>query len=167
MASGGFTLYLVRHGRAAERGEEWPDDGKRPLTPQGIDRFQQVVRGLSVLGVTIDTILTSPLVRARQTADILAAGLRPHPSVEVIDVLAPGTSVADVIAALARPRKAKSIACVGHEPDLGVLAARLIGSRRALPLKKGGICRIDMAGSRTAGELAWFAPPRLLRQSAR
>ena len=103
MASGGFTLYLVRHGRAAERGEEWPDDGKRPLTPQGIDRFQQVVRGLSVLGVTIDTILTSPLVRARQTADILAAGLRPHPSVEVIDALAPGTPVADVIAAQSLP----------------------------------------------------------------
>lgn len=167
MASGAFTLYLVRHARAAERGEEWPDDGKRPLTPQGIDRFQQVVRGLSVLGVTIDIVLTSPLVRARQTADLLAAGLRPHPSVDVLDVLAPGTPVADVIAALARTRRAKSIACVGHEPDLGVLAARLVGARRALPLKKGGICRIDMASSRTAGDLIWFAPPRLLRRSAR
>ena len=119
MAPGAFTLYLVRHGRAAERGDEWPDDGKRPLTPQGIDRFQQVVRGLSVLGVTIDIVLTSPLVRARQTADLLAGGLRPHPSVEVTDVLAPGAPVADVMAALAQARRAKSIACVGHEPDLG------------------------------------------------
>jgi phosphohistidine phosphatase len=167
MPSGAFTLYLVRHGRAAERGDEWPDDTKRPLTPQGIDRFREVVRGLSILGITIDVVLTSPLVRARQTADLLAAGLRPHPSVDVTSVLAPGTAISDVIAALAKPGKAKSIACVGHEPDLGALAARLIGARRPLPFKKGGICRIEMAESRTAGELVWFAPPRLLRRSAR
>src|SRR6185312_14278705 len=91
MASGAFTLYLVRHGRAAERGEEWPDDTKRHLTPQGIDRFREVVRGLSMLGVTIDVVLTSPLVRARQTSDLLAGGLRPHPTVQVTAVLAPGT----------------------------------------------------------------------------
>src|SRR5690348_14219470 len=103
MATGGFTLYLVRHGRAAERGDEWPDDRKRPLTPQGIARFREVVRGLSALGVRIDVIFTSPLVRARQTADLLAAGLHPHPSVEITSVLAPGTRVADVIAALSKP----------------------------------------------------------------
>ena len=61
-------LYLVRHAIAAERGSEWPDDTKRPLTERGISRFKEAVKGLRHLDVTVDEIFTSPLVRARQTA---------------------------------------------------------------------------------------------------
>ena len=68
-------LYLVRHAVAAERGEEWPDDSKRPLTARGIARFKEVVQGLNVLDVAIDEVFTSPLIRAKQTADVLAAGV--------------------------------------------------------------------------------------------
>ncbi len=83
-------LYLVRHAVAAERGDDWPDDTKRPLTADGTSRFRDAVDGLVWFGVGMDEIFTSPLVRARQTADLLAAGLAEHPPVKTLDELAPG-----------------------------------------------------------------------------
>ena len=83
-------LYLVRHAIAAERGEEWPDDTKRPLTDAGIARFKESVEGLAWLDVEIDEIFTSPLVRTKQTATLLAHGLGNKTSVKTLDALAPG-----------------------------------------------------------------------------
>jgi phosphohistidine phosphatase len=159
-------LYLVRHAIAAERGDEWPDDDKRPLTERGIARFKEEVAGLNELAVEIDEIFTSPLVRATQTAQILAEGVRGKPSVKVLDALAPGHAPGSVLAQLAKLAKRRRIALVGHEPGLGELAAHLIGAGRALPFKKGGICRIDVESltSRRAGALVWFIPPKLLRK---
>ena len=162
-------LYLVRHAVAAERGDEWPDDSKRPLTAQGAGRFRDVVAGLVWLGVSIDEIFTSPLVRARQTADLLAARLPEHPPVKPVDELAPGHEIAEVIAELGKRVKRRRVAIVGHEPDLGELAAALLGAQRALPFRKGGVCRIDVdgLGSTRAGTLIWFLPPKILRKAAR
>ncbi len=69
-----IELYLIRHGVAEERGEAWPDDFKRPLTADGMSRLRKSVRGLARLGVSFDVIVTSPLVRTRQTAEAVAAG---------------------------------------------------------------------------------------------
>jgi phosphohistidine phosphatase len=162
-------LYLVRHAIAAERGSEWPDDTKRPLTERGIQRFKEAVKGLRRLDVTLDEIFTSPLVRAKQTAEILAAGVEGKPPVKVLDALAPGHSAASVMTQLARAAKRRRIAIVGHEPELGELAAHLIGAGRALPFKKGGICRIDLGSltSARAAALVWFFPPAVLRQVRR
>jgi phosphohistidine phosphatase len=159
-------LYLVRHAIAAERGEEWPDDSKRPLTERGISRFKEGVEGLSALDAAVDEIFTSPLVRAKQTAELLAAGLEGKPTVKVLDALAPGHTSATVMSQLAKAAKRRRIALVGHEPDLGELAAYLIGAKRALPFKKGGVCRIDVESltSKRAGALAWFVTPKVLRQ---
>ncbi|OFW13127.1 MAG: phosphohistidine phosphatase SixA [Acidobacteria bacterium RIFCSPLOWO2_12_FULL_67_14] len=158
-------LYLVRHAIAAVRGEEWPDDDKRPLTARGVARFKEEVEGLRKLDVTVDEVFTSPLVRAKQTAELLAAGLPGKPSVKVLDALAPGHAPASVLAQLARAARRRRMALVGHEPGLGELAAHLIGAGRALPFKKGGICRIDVESltSRRPGALTWFIPPKLLR----
>ncbi len=84
------ALYLVRHAIAAERGEDWPDDDKRPLTERGIARFKEAVSGLEALDAEIDEVFTSPLVRAKQTADLLAAGAQGKPSVKILDALSPG-----------------------------------------------------------------------------
>jgi phosphohistidine phosphatase len=159
-------LYLVRHAIAAERGDEWPDDTKRPLTERGISRFKAGVKALSVLDVAVDEVFTSPLVRARQTAELLASGLDTKPTVKVLDVLAPGHTPGVVMAQLARAAKRRRIALVGHEPDLGELAAHLIGAQRALPIKKGGVCRIDVEGltAKRAGSLIWFVTPKVLRK---
>jgi len=159
-------LYLVRHAVAAERGEEWPDDAKRPLTERGMARFRECVAGLEAVDVAIDEIFTSPLVRAKQTADLLAAGVAGKPPVKLLEALAPGHTAAQVMSQLAKHAKRRRIALVGHEPDLGELAAHLIGARRALPFKKGGVCRIDVESltSKHAGSLIWFVTPRLLRK---
>lgn len=162
-------LYLVRHAIAAERGEEWPDDTRRPLTETGTARFKEVVKGLAWLDVEIDEIFTSPLVRAKQTANLLAHGLANEAAVKTLEALAPGQSARVVMNDLSRSAKRRRIALVGHEPDLGELAAHLLGSPRALPFKKGGICRISVQGltSRRPGELVWFLPPKVLRRLPR
>jgi phosphohistidine phosphatase len=159
-------IYLVRHAIAAERGDDWPDDSKRPLTERGISRFKEAVGGLKGLDAVIDEIFTSPLVRARQTADLLAAGVEGKPTVKLLDALAPGHPAATVMAQLAKAAKRKRIALVGHEPDLGELAAHLVDARRPLPFKKGGMCRIDVAGltSKPSGTLVWFVTPKVLRR---
>jgi phosphohistidine phosphatase len=162
-------IYLVRHAIAAGRGDEWPDDSQRPLTATGVSRFQDAVGGLRALDVELDEIYSSPLVRARQTADLLAAGLERKPPVRLLDELAPGHEPARVLAELARRVKRRRVALVGHEPDLGELAAALIGAHRALPFRKGGMCRIDVdrLGASATGSLIWFLPPKALRKAGR
>jgi phosphohistidine phosphatase len=162
---GPYELYLIRHGLAEERGEAWPDDTKRPLTEDGIVRMRQAARGLARLGTTIDVVLTSPLVRARQTAEIVVAALDPRPSLVQIDSLAPEGSFAAVVAELAKHAKRTRIALVGHEPNIGELAARLIGSRHGVEFKKGAVCRIDVEALPPSGpgDLRWLLTPRILR----
>jgi phosphohistidine phosphatase len=162
-------LYIVRHAIAAERGPEWPDDAKRPLTERGIERFKEIVDGLVWLDVQVDAVFTSPLVRAKQTAQFLSSGLPAKPPLAVLDALAPGHVPAEIMEHLAREaRNHKRVAIVGHEPDLGELAGWLIGSRRAIPMKKGGVCRIDLdALSARHGTLVWLIPPKALRKLGR
>jgi phosphohistidine phosphatase len=162
---GPYELYLIRHGIAEERGENWPDDAKRPLTPAGVSRLRQSARGLQRVGVRLDVMLTSPLVRARQTAEALVAELDPRPSIVVVDALAPEGSIQAVIADLDKHAKRTTIALVGHEPGIGELAARLAGVRHALEFKKGAVCRIDVdvLPPAAAGTLRWFLPPKILR----
>ncbi len=163
--AGRYELYVIRHGLAEERSEAWPDDNKRPLTPDGVSRMRKAVRGLAGLGVTIDIILTSPLVRTRQTAEIVAGGLEPRPSLINIDSLAPDGSYAAILADLEKHGRRQRIALVGHEPSIGELAARLIGSRHALEFKKGAVCRIDLdeLPPVSPGDLRWMLPPKILR----
>jgi phosphohistidine phosphatase len=164
-----ISLYLVRHGVAAERGEAWPDDSKRPLVQRGVVRLRQAAAALTRLNVTFDVVLTSPLTRARQTADLLAGGIAGRPAVHTIDSLSPGGSYAAFLEDLARHGRRSHIACVGHEPDLGQFAARLLGAKRPIEFKKGAICRIDVDALPLSGpgHLRWFVTPRMLRRIAR
>ena len=161
----GYELYIVRHDIAEERGEAWPDDTKRPLTDEGMQRMRRASRSLARLGVEIDVVLTSPLVRTRQTAEIFASAFSPHPAVVNLDALAPDGGAAAVLAELEKYAKKKSIALVGHEPGVGELGARLAGMRQSMEFKKGAICRIDVETlpPKGAGTLRWFLSPKLLR----
>lgn len=164
-----LELYLIRHGIAAERGEQYPDDSKRPLTGQGISRMRKEAKALGDLGVEFDHIITSPLVRTRQTADILAESMKSKPPVTNSDALAPASTPVSVIQDLAKlAKKGTRVALVGHEPNMGELAARLIGARAPLAFKKGAICRIDfeVLPPKGLGQLQWFLPPRMLRKLA-
>ena len=166
---GTIQLYLVRHAIAEERGPKWPDDTKRPLSTEGKLRMETQVVGLEKLGVEIEEVLTSPLVRTRQTADILAKGLSSRPRVTVFDALAPGHSAKEMMNALKEYAKKTRIALVGHEPGIGDLSAALVGARNPITFKKGGVALIRVerlppdAGS---GALLWFLSPKVLRQLA-
>jgi phosphohistidine phosphatase len=162
----GRTLYLVRHAIAEERGPKWPDDRLRPLRADGVTRMRRAVKGFDRLDEPISLVLTSPLTRALQTAEILTAGLSRKPEIATLPALAPGGAPSGVALALARYTKFEAIALVGHEPDLGELAAWLIGARAPLPFKKGAICRIDTTDwpANRQSCLIWAATPRILRK---
>jgi len=163
--AGPYELYLVRHGLAEERGEAWPADTKRPLTEEGIARMRKAARGLARLGVAMDIVLTSPLVRARQTAEIVAAELDPRPSLVSVESLSPAGSFAAVVADLEKHARKTRFALVGHEPSIGEIAARLIGSRHAIEFKKGAVCRIDVEALPPSGpgDLRWLITSKILR----
>jgi phosphohistidine phosphatase len=162
---GPYELYLIRHGVAEERGEAWPDDSKRPLTEDGMAQLRKQARGLARLGVSLDVVLTSPLVRTCQTAEIIAGGLDPRPNLVNIDSLAPDGTHQAILADLEKHARKTRIALVGHEPDIGELAARLIGARHAIEFKKGAVCRIDLDALPPGGPgaLRWFLTPKMMR----
>ena len=161
-----FELYLIRHGVAAERGENYPDDTKRPLTSEGAHKLRREAKALVALDITLDVILTSPLVRTRQTAELVAAAFRNAPPIVIMGSLAPGAPHTTIIEELSKQHRRHRIALVGHEPGIGELAGRLIGSRRPIDFKKGAICRIDVAALPPAGpgQLRWFLTPRIMRK---
>ncbi|HXT69304.1 MAG TPA: phosphohistidine phosphatase SixA [Vicinamibacterales bacterium] len=159
------AIYLVRHAIAGERGPKYPNDDLRPLTREGKSRMRAVVAGFRTLEPGLDVILTSPLVRAEGTARILQAGLKGETPMEICEELRPDNDPEDVVVALSRFKKAASVALVGHEPDLGQLAAWLIGAAEPILFKKGGICRIDVTAlpPKPPGRLIWHATPKMLR----
>ncbi|HEY1898402.1 MAG TPA: histidine phosphatase family protein [Steroidobacteraceae bacterium] len=163
-----MRLYLVRHAIAAERdAKRWPDDRQRPLTAVGARRFKRTAKSVVNLMQSagpVDRLISSPLVRARQTATILHRAGLPEPVEE--SVLAPGRTAARVLAVL-RAHDAKAIAVVGHEPDLGRLLAVCIagpGAKLSLHFRKGGVACLAFAGAPRVGEatLEWVLSPKAL-----
>ena len=131
------TLYLVRHAVAEARGEAWPDDDQRPLSKEGARRMRRAVEGLGS-----------------------------QPRVIQVPALAPGGTPEGTARALRPFGDREGVALVGHEPDMGELAAWLIRAAAPIPFRKGAICRIDATTwpPDPPGTLVWFAPPRLLRR---
>jgi phosphohistidine phosphatase len=167
----GYELYIMRHGIAVTRGSAgFSDDAKRPLTPEGKQKMRQICAGLTRAGFDVDWIVSSPLVRAVETAEIVGETLGPHVPLEFCDALRPGGSAEALIAFLAKRPNRKRVLVVGHEPDLGEMAARLVGAGRHanLPFKKGGCCLItfDTFPPKVPGRLVWWLTPRLMRKLA-
>jgi phosphohistidine phosphatase len=160
-------LLIVRHAIAVERGTPGVPDDERRLTPEGKRRFRRAARGLARLVSRPDALLTSPLPRARETAEI-AARAWGRVAVKTIDALRDGDNAALETALGARGDDAL-VAIVGHEPHLSSLLARLLDSRRSdrLAFRKGGAALVEVPGSLTeGGHLLWFLPPKALRQLA-
>lgn len=166
----GYRLYLMRHGAAAERGADYPDDSERPLTPDGKRKMQEISKGLKRLGLALDWIVSSPLIRATETAEIVAGSLVPGVPLDTSETLSPGGSAEALISYLSKHGNRRRVLVVGHEPDMGMLAARLIGAGRHahLEFKKGGCCLIkfDEFPPKSPGELTWWLTPRVLRKLA-
>ena len=167
----GYELYIMRHGIAVDRGAAgFSDDSKRPLTPDGKKKMKDLMAGLVKAGFDLDWIVTSPLVRARETADIVADELGSRIPRDSCDALRPGGSPETLITYLAKQASRKRVLVVGHEPDLSALAARLIGAGRHanLSFKKGGCCLITFLEfpPKSPGQLVWWLTPKLMRKMA-
>lgn len=164
-----MKIVLFRHGPAGDPDPlRWEHDRDRPLTARGMDRTRAAARGLRSLVDEASILLTSPYIRALGTAHILAEvfGI---PTIETLDALACGGPPRSVLAAVARLQPDQTVILVGHEPDLGNLAGIMIGSTRALPLKKAGAVAVEFEGAPVVGggRMLWHVPPRLLRQVGR
>jgi phosphohistidine phosphatase len=162
-----MRLVIVRHAIAAERGAPGMSDDERPLTPEGKKRFRVAAKGLARILPRPDVVFTSPLIRARQTAEIAA---RAWGSIEPVALEALATGDVDGLAeALSARKTEESVAIVGHEPHVSVLLARLLGSSQTdrFSFRKGGVALVDLPGRlEDGGQLLWFLPPKVLRELA-
>jgi phosphohistidine phosphatase len=158
----GLRLFFLRHGLADRDQFEGPDDAMRPLVAEGRRRMRVTAEFLARLDLRIDLILTSPLVRAVQTAEIVAARLGLDEAMHVDDRLGPGCDLAALAAILAGlPDDHRRLLLVGHEPSFSTLVAELTGC--AVPLKKGALARVDLQPGRDPrGLLVWLLQPRVL-----
>ena len=159
-------IFLVRHAWAGQSGDpHFPDDALRPLTDKGAKRFRRMAKKLVKRNFNPAAVAASPLVRARETADILAEVCPCRPQVSVLDDLAPGGQLEPLLH-WTRQQAPGDVAWVGHAPDMGELAAQLIGPRGAqISFEKGAVAALCFPGPTAAGagELVWLATAELLR----
>ena len=161
-------LLIVRHAIAFERdARRWPDDGARPLTPEGRRRFERAAAGLAKAFPEVELLVTSPLKRARQTAQILTK-VSGWPKAAERAELAPHTPVIETLASLRQPRISR-LAIVGHEPHLSELIALCLASpppALRIEMKKGAVAVIGFKDALRAGAgvLQALLPPRVLRR---
>jgi phosphohistidine phosphatase len=158
-----MQLLIIRHAIAAPHGTAGSADDERPLTEEGKSRFRECARGIATLVERPDALLTSPLLRARQTAEIAAAAWGGCQAV-ACPALA-GGSFEEQAAVLDRHPKDSTVAIVGHEPHLSALLARLLrcSDGERLAFKKGGAALVDVPGRLAGGgTLVFFLPPKAL-----
>jgi phosphohistidine phosphatase len=160
-----MDIYILRHGIAVARNQKrYKNDADRPLTEEGIDKMRKIARALKNADLRLDLLLSSPWVRARQTADIVAEAL--GEKVRLTELLTPEASAADLINEL-NTAAPKRVMLVGHEPALSRLISVLTtgnGDAR-IELKKGGLCKLtseELSFSRSA-TLNWLMTPRQIR----
>jgi phosphohistidine phosphatase len=162
-----MDLYIIRHAIAVDEDTlEYEEDSQRPLTDKGKKKMRQIARGLRTLGVDFDLILSSPYVRAKETAEILTDVFKVKTDIALSENLVPMGDPDLLIAEMNEKYTADSIALVGHEPFLSALVGLLVSDNAAIDmtLKKGGVCRLsadDLHHTRKA-TLEWLITPGIL-----
>ncbi|MBI1900578.1 MAG: histidine phosphatase family protein [Planctomycetia bacterium] len=160
-----MKLYIVRHAWAEEPDSDlWPDDGLRPLTQEGKDRFRKEIGQLGGMGFAPEIIATSPLVRCRETAEIIAGCLPSHPDVVECEELEPKSQLAGMVS-WTRDQKREQVAWVGHAPDVEIMTARLIGDDNGrIHFAKGAVAAVyfDKRIRVGEGELRWLVTAKTL-----
>lgn len=155
-------LYVLRHAIAADHGL-YASDADRPLTDEGIARFRQILAAWPALGVEVDLIVTSPYVRARQTAELAgeALGVPVHED----GSLGCGAEPREILDAVTQRAESPARAMVvGHEPDLGMFVAWLTaaGARGSVRMKKAGLAKVVVSDAREppSAQLQWLMWPK-------
>jgi len=161
-----MKLYILRHGDAVEHGDPRYKENERPLTPKGIQRTKQLAHALRQMEVSFDLVLSSPLTRARQTAEIVARGLHLVTKLKFTGHLAPSGSMDQLVDEIRAARPVpENVLLSGHEPYLSGFISLLCVGGLGLPLKmkKGALCRLDVE-TLTCGKCAtleWLIQPRV------
>ncbi len=157
-----MKVYFLRHGKAESRTAWVGDDALRPLTADGEEALRREAGALRALDLALDVIVTSPLVRARRTAEIVAGELGLAARLVEDERLAPGFDVRHLERVIAAHGPAEALMVVGHEPDFSETVAELIGGGD-VAMKKGGLARVDVtAPVAGGGQLVWLLTPPLL-----
>jgi phosphohistidine phosphatase len=163
-----MILYVVRHALAEDAAAG--GDDARHLTGAGRQRTQKAAAGMRAMAIEFDVILSSPLVRAAETAAIIAEAYENTPAPRVLDELSTGVPPIEAIAALAPFGRDESVMIVGHEPQLSALIATLLTGEpdgMHLRMRKGACVALDLPAKRIepgAAELLWMMTQRQLRQ---
>lgn len=164
-----MQLYIVRHGIAIDREDpRCPPDPERYLTEEGIEKTTEVAKGMASVGATADLLLSSPYLRAAQTAEFFADALDyPRQKIRRSDLLLPGADASLLFRELAKDKQANSILVFGHAPHLDEVIAAALGSKRQVTaLKKAGVALVELKRiSPPIGQLVWLATPKLLRRA--
>lgn len=166
-----MQVYVIRHAIAFDRDPlQWPDDRRRPLSPEGERRFRREVQGLAKLVPTVGLLLSSPWLRAWQTAEILHQDAG-WPVPRECVALEGDRSPRGVLSALRGYASVEDVALVGHEPQTMALVSYLLtgdSARVALEMKKGSIIALSLNSTLHAGtaSIVWALPPRILRSLA-
>jgi phosphohistidine phosphatase len=162
---------LMRHGIAVERDEWEGADTDRPLTERGAKRVAQVAAGLNRLGVQPTHVLSSPLIRAIKTAEIVHRSLRVRAAVQIVDELLPDAPPDRLLSILHDLQPETCVLCIGHEPQLGMAASFMLSGRAtaSFPMKKAGACLIELSLPVKSGRgvLRWWLTPSQLREMGR
>ena len=162
-----MDIYFLRHAIAGERDQDkYPDDTLRPLTKKGAKKLQRIAEGMLALDLSFDVIYTSPLVRAKQTAEIITRVFNADRKLRETDRLAPGGDPRELIDMINRARdEHASVLLVGHEPYLSDLISVLVVGDSSLPLtmKKGGVCKLSVGALKygKCASLEWLLPPSI------
>src|SRR5262249_17234199 len=142
-----MNLFILRHGLAAERGtSKYATDAERPLTSRGERKLRRVADAMIAMELSFDRIVSSPYLRARQTAELIAEALKARKLLEFTDALTPGGTPRDVVEFLDRLKPSPDrVLLVGHEPNLSELISLLIAGDSSLRvnMKKGGLCKLN------------------------
>ena len=159
-----MKLYLVRHA-IAEDSADYEDDSLRPLTDKGREKMRRIASALKELGVQPDLIVSSPYVRASQTAGLLAKALKYKEELAYSDFLVPGAMPDDMIGEINEKFSVDELMLVGHEPNLSSLVSVLLAGNAdlSISLKKGGVCCLsvdDLHYDRKA-TLEWLVTPKI------
>lgn len=157
-----MNCYFLRHGIAADAAQWSGKDFDRPLTPQGRERMEREARAIAQLSLELEVIVTSPLVRAKQTATIVAERLKMTDRLVEDERLADGFDADALRGILHDHAGAESVLLVGHEPAMSATIGQLIG-RASIDLKKGALARVELRDpTASSGQLVWLIPPKIL-----
>jgi phosphohistidine phosphatase len=157
-----LKLYFLRHGQAGNRQEWQGDDSERPLTAEGKTLMKREAAAIRKLALPLDVIITSPLVRAAQTAEIVAKAQGAAARLITDGRLASGFGPKHLAAILAEHRGLRGLMLVGHEPDFSETISYLTGGGR-VAMKKGALACVEVEDPAAGtGTLVWLIPPKLL-----